>query len=124
MANLPEKTLIEIFNLQKQLFKIINEVTAADFNLVERYGETSASLPELEELQNIRERARDSYTRLFRLLLNIGEAQPEINPSTLELLYRAIEQADLTINALEVSIKEIKKGTGQRCKNNNTTKQK
>ena len=108
MANLPEKTLIEIFNLQKQLFKIINEATAADFNLVERYGETSASLPELEELQNIRERARDSYTRLFRLLLNIGEAQPEINLSTLELLYRAIEQADLTINALEVSIKEIK----------------
>ena len=44
----------------------------------------------------------------FVCYLVIGEAQPEINPSTLELLYRAIEQADLTVNALEVSIKEIK----------------
>ena len=108
MANLPEKTLIEIFDLQKQLFKIINDATATDFNLVEKQGETSATLPELDELQNIRERARDSYTRLSRLLINIGEAQPVINPSTLKLLYRAIEQANLTTNALEVSIKEIK----------------
>jgi hypothetical protein len=48
------------------------------------------------------------YNRLFRLLLNIGETQPVINQGTLELLYRSIEQADLTVNALEVSIKEIK----------------
>ena len=107
MANLPEETLTTIFNLQKQLFKIINETTATEYNLLEQYGETSATLPELEELQNIRERARDSYIRLFRLLLNIGEAQPSVNQSTLELLYRAIEQANLTVNALEVSIKEI-----------------
>ncbi len=108
MANLPEETLTQIFDLQKQLFKIINDATATDFNLLEKYGETSATLPELDELQNIKERARDAYSLLFGLLLNIGEAQPEINPSTLELLYRAIEQADLTVNALEVSIKEIK----------------
>ena len=75
---------------------------------MEKHGEIPETLPELEELQNIRERARDSFTRLFRLLLNIGEAQPTINPSTLELLYRAIEQAHITINALEVSIQEIK----------------
>ena len=109
MANLPEETLNQIFELQRQLFKIINEATAADYNLVENYGETSVTLPELEELQNIRDRARDAYTRLFRLLLNIGEAQPIVNQSTLELLYRAIEQADLTVSALEVSIQEIKK---------------
>ena len=108
MANLPEETLITVFELQKQLFKIINEATATDYNLAEQYGEISATVPELEELQNIRERARDTYTRLFRLLLNIGEAQPEINQSTLQLLYRAIEQANLTISALEVSIKEIR----------------
>ena len=109
MADLPEKTLIKILDLQKQLFKIINDATATDFNLMEKHGETSATLPELEELQNIKERARDSYTRLFRLLLNIGEAQPAVNANTLKLLYRAIEQADLTTNALEVSIAEIKR---------------
>ena len=108
MANLPEETLNQIFSLEKQLFKIINEATATDYNLAEQYGETPTTLPELEELQNIRERARDAYTRLFRLLLNIGETQPVVNQGTLELLYRAIEQAGLTISALEVSIKEIK----------------
>ena len=109
MADLPKETLAKIFSLQNQLFKIINDATATDFNLMEKYGETSATLPELEELQNIKERARDSCNRLFRLLLNIGEAQPAINPNTLELLYRAIEQADLTTNALKVSIAEIKR---------------
>ena len=108
MANLSEETLNTIFKLQKQLFKILNEASTTDYNLVEQYGETSTTLPELEELSNIRERARDAYTRLFRLLLNIGETQPAINQSTLELLYRAIEQADLTVNALEISIQEIK----------------
>ena len=108
MANLPEETLTTVFNLQKQLFYIINEATATDYNLVEQYGETTETLPELEELSNIRERARDAYTRLFRLLLNIAETQPRTNQSTLELLSRAIKQANLTVTALEISIKEIK----------------
>ena len=50
----------------------------------------------------------DAYTRLFRLSLNIAETQPAIDRSKLELLYRAIEQADLTVDALEISIQEIK----------------
>ncbi len=108
MANLSEETLNKIFKLQKQLFHIINEATATEYGLLEQYGETSASLPELEELSNIRERARDAYTRLFRLSLNVAETQPIINSSKLELLYRAIEQADLTVDALAISIKEIK----------------
>ena len=53
MADLPEETLTKIFGLQKKLFKIINDATATDFNLMEKHGETSATLPELEELQNI-----------------------------------------------------------------------
>lgn len=108
MANLSEETLNKIFSLQKQLFYIINEATATDYNLVEQYGETAITIAELEELSNIRERARDAYTRLFRLSLNVAETQPVINQSKLELLYRAIEQADLTVDALEISIKEIK----------------
>ncbi|MGK7950141.1 MAG: hypothetical protein AB4368_15510 [Xenococcaceae cyanobacterium] len=108
MANLSEEILVTIFNLQKQLFYVINEATATDYNLVEQYSETAETLPELEELSNIRERARDAYTRLFRLSLNIAETQPAIDRSKLELLYRAIEQADLTVDALEISIQEIK----------------
>lgn len=108
MANLPEETLTTIFDLQKQLFHIINEATATDYNLLGQYGETTETFPELEELSNIRERARDAYTRLFRLSLNVAETQPVIDRNKLELLYGTIEQAGLTVNALEVSIKEIK----------------
>jgi thiamine biosynthesis lipoprotein ApbE len=108
MANLSKETLNKIFKLQKQLFYIINEATATDYNLVEQYGETATTLAELEELSNIRERARDAYSRLFRLSLNVAETQPVIDQTKLELLYRAIEQADLTVDALEISIKEIK----------------
>lgn len=108
MANLPEATLNTIFNLQKQLFYIINEATATEYNLLEQYGETSETLSELEELFNIRERARDAYTRLFRLLLNIAQTQPIANQDTLELLRGTIEQVDLIVNALKISIREIK----------------
>ena len=108
MANLPEETLNTIFELQKQLFYVINEATATEYYLLEQYGETSETLSELEELSNINERARDAYTRLFRLLLNIAQTQPIANQDTLELQYQAIEQADLTVDALKISILEIK----------------
>lgn len=107
MANLSEDILDKSFNLQKQLFYIINEATATDYNLVEQYGKTLETLSELEELSNIRERARDAYTRLFRLLLNIAQTQPIANKDTLELLYRSIRQAELTVDALKISIQEI-----------------
>lgn len=108
MANLPEETLDTSFNLQKQLFYIIDEATATEYNLLEHYGENTETLPELEELLNIRERARDAYTRIFRLLLNIAQTQPIANKNTLELLYQAIEQVDLIVDALKISIQEIK----------------
>ncbi len=69
MANLSEETLNTIFKLQKQLFHIINEATATKYGLLEQYGETSATLPELEELSNIRERGRDAYTSFVSLII-------------------------------------------------------
>ena len=54
MANLPEKTLTTIFNLPKQLFYIIDEATATDYNLVERCrGDRSFLL----SIQNIRKKS-------------------------------------------------------------------
>jgi uncharacterized protein YPO0396 len=108
MANLSDETIATVFDLQRRLFGVINQSTAAEFNLATIYGETEETLPELEELQNIKERGRDSYNRLSVLLLTIGEAQPEASRSTLDLLYRSIEQANATIEALEASTQEIK----------------
>lgn len=109
MANLPEETLKTVFSLQRQLFQIIHEATATNYDLTEQHGETATTLPELEELQNIKERARDSYNRLSRLLLIIGEAQPIASLSTLDLLYNSIDQAQVSLDALQASIQEIKR---------------
>ena len=109
MANLPETTLETVFNLQKQLFQILNQASATDYCLLEKYGETQETLAEVEELQNIKEKARDSYIRLSRLLLTIGEAQPTFSQNTLDLLYKSIQQTDATIAALKASTQEIKK---------------
>ena len=38
MADLPEETLTTVFQLQKQLFNIVNEATKTDYNLVELIG--------------------------------------------------------------------------------------
>lgn len=53
MANLPEDTLRIVFSLQRRLFHVIHEATATDYKLTKEHGEIEATLPELEELQNI-----------------------------------------------------------------------
>jgi hypothetical protein len=76
---------------------------------LEQYGETQTTLIDLEQLQNIQERADTYYTRFYRLLRQIAESQPLANAAILELLNRSMEEAQATINALEASIREIKK---------------
>jgi hypothetical protein len=56
MAKLPDKSLTIVFSLQRQLAEAIEEASAIEWVLFERYGETETTMPELEELQNARER--------------------------------------------------------------------
>ncbi|HEY9705190.1 MAG TPA: hypothetical protein V6C58_22320 [Allocoleopsis sp.] len=58
MANLSEETLIMVVNLLPRLFTVINLSTAVEHNLFEQYGETEATVSELEELNNSAERGR------------------------------------------------------------------
>ena len=109
MANLPNETLTTILYLQRRLFQIINQASAAEFNLAEEYGETETTLGELEELKNVIERARTSYTRLYRLLLLVGESQPIADSATINLLEQSIAQAEATADASEASTQEIKR---------------
>ena len=60
MAQLPEQTTTTVLNLQRRLLAIIDQAAAIDFLILEQYGETEATLIDLEQLQNIRERA-DTY---------------------------------------------------------------
>ena len=71
MANLPNETITTVLNLERRLLQLINEATAAGFIILEQFGETEETIPELDELQNVRERATSYYIRLYRLLLQI-----------------------------------------------------
>ncbi len=68
MAKLPDETLTTVFNLQRQLLERIDEATATGFTLFEQFGETEETIPELNELQSIRERADTYYSRFYTTL--------------------------------------------------------
>jgi len=108
MAEFNNETLNIAFNLKRQFLKYINSATALEAAIFEQFGETEETIYELEQLQNIRERATSSYTRLHILLLRIAEAQPAATPATLDLLTCSIEQAQATDAAALASLDEIK----------------
>jgi len=109
MAKLPDETVSTVFNLQRQLLERIDSATATEVTIFEQYGETEETIPELEQLQNVRERATSSYSRLYTLLLRIAESQPTATSATLELIARSIEQAQATNAASQASVQDIKR---------------
>jgi hypothetical protein len=67
MARLSDKTITTVFDLQRKLLEILDESTKTEFSIFEEFGETEETLPELEELQNIKERADSTaYLRFMR----------------------------------------------------------
>ena len=109
MAKLPNEILTTIFGLQQNLIESIHEATATAWTLLEQYGETDESIPELEELQNTRERVSDPYSRLSTLLIRTAESQPTAANDILNLLARTIEQAQAAADASQASVREIKR---------------
>lgn len=109
MANLPDETLTTIFNLQRRLWELINQTTAAAGAILEQYCETEVTITALEQLDNVRERLTEPYSRLHILLLRVGEFQPTALAATLGLLAQTIEQAQATVEAAEASIQETKR---------------
>ncbi len=75
--------------------------------IFERFGEIEETSPELEQLQNVRERAKSSYSGLYKLLLRVAEAQPAATSATLNLLAQSIEQAEANNAAAEASVKDV-----------------
>ena len=108
MAKLPDDILNTIFTLQRRLFEILNETTATEYIFMQQFGETEATLPELESLDNIKERLRTSYNRLYRLLQQVAESQPAATADTLNFLYGTIEDGEAIVDASAASIQEIK----------------
>jgi hypothetical protein len=109
VAKLPDSVLTNIFTLQRQIIESIDATTAIEFRMLEQWGETSETLPELDELQSIRERLLSPYSRFHVLLLRAAESQPFAPNDVLNLLYRLIESAEATLSASIASLQEIKR---------------
>jgi len=74
MANLPSSTLTAIFELQRQIAESVAETSSIEWHLLKMFGENEQTMPEFEELQNIKERLTSAFSRLCVLLLRIMEA--------------------------------------------------
>lgn len=108
MAKLPDSTLATLFQLQRQIAEEIEEASALEWRLFQTFGETEETLPELEELQAIRERLTTSFSRLYTLLLRILEAQPRASSDMLDLLTQSVEQGRTSLAACQANVREIK----------------
>jgi hypothetical protein len=108
VAKLPDPVLTNIFTLQRRIIESIDVTTALEFRLLEQMGETT-DLPELEELQSIRERLLSPYSRLHTLVLKAAQSQPVAPNDVLNLLYRAVETGEATVDASNASLQEIQR---------------
>lgn len=109
MAKLPDATLTTIFTLQRRLVQLLDVATATEYVMLQQFGETVETIPELESIDNVKERLRVPYNRLHRVLQQAAESQPVATADVLELLYITIEQTEAAADASEASILEIKR---------------
>lgn len=109
MAKLSPETLTNIFQLQQRLIELIDEASATEMRLFEQFGETEATLIELEELQTTRERLRSPYVQINTLLLRVAEYQPTAPNTVLNLLLETVEITRSSAEASQASILEVKR---------------
>ena len=72
------------------------------------FGETEATLPYLDEMKNVAEEAETSYSRLFRLHLQVTQAQPTASNNLLEFLQQSVSRTQIRISAWKRSVQEVK----------------
>jgi hypothetical protein len=109
VAKLPDPVLTNIFTLQRRIIESIDIATALEFKILEQRGETVETLPELDELQSIKERLLSPYSRLHTLVLKAAQSQPLAPADVLNLLYRSIESTEAALAASIASLQEIER---------------
>lgn len=107
MAKLPDETTETMWSLKRQLLDIVNEATAAEAMLFNRYGETTETIIVLDELKSVAEQAAPRFSQLSSLQLRIDESQPTVAPDMLKLVTEVIAHTH-KVPALERSVQEIK----------------
>jgi hypothetical protein len=110
MAQLSPEINQAIWDLKRKLLEIINTSKSVEFNLLAADGETNETVPTLDQLQTITEKAIDRFSRLSTLQLRIAEAQPILGENMLAFITEAIIASESNIPALKQSIEEIRQG--------------
>jgi predicted nucleic acid-binding Zn-ribbon protein len=108
MAKLDAETTEVINWLKQESLNLVDEASALEFKIFERFGETEQTLTYMDEMKNVEEEAIALYSRLSTLHLQVARSQPISTPATLELLDQAIQRTKVRIPALERSIQEVK----------------
>ena len=108
MAELPDEAIEKGSELLKVLARAIAELSATEWALFERYGENAGVESEIEKLSEFREDLSAS-ARLCTLLVRICESQASADPTVLELLERAIEQAEATLAASQAGLRDLRR---------------
>jgi hypothetical protein len=108
MAKLSNETAEIFWLLKRQLLDIIDEATAAEFLLFERFGETDRTMSYLDELKSVSEQATARFARFSSIQLRLADAQPAVPVDMLELATEIISSTQQRLPALNRSIQEIK----------------
>jgi hypothetical protein len=108
VAEISKETIAKILELMSRLSILIDTASSTELSIFNTYGETDEMAYVLEQLQNTKERGISSYTRLSTLLLKVSEVQPSAPVAMLEMLIKAIDQAQATVDSGEATVKEVR----------------
>ncbi|MEI6430295.1 MAG: hypothetical protein WCO45_18220 [Pseudanabaena sp. ELA607] len=108
MAKLDEESEIRVWSIMQQALKVVDASTDVEFTLFANFGETSETLPYLEEMKNVSLQAISTFSQLSILQLRIAEAQPIASTGILNMLAEAIAINQSRVPAWERSIEEVK----------------
>lgn len=108
MAEISKETIEEILELMGRLSILIDRASFAELSIFNTYGETDEMIYVLEQLQNTKDRGISAYSRLSTLLVKVSEVQPSAPVAMMEMLIKAIEQAQSTVDAGEATVQEAR----------------
>lgn len=108
MAKFPAEAAETIWSLKRQLLDIVDEATAVEFFLFERFGETDRTISYLDDLKSVAEQATARFSQFSSIQLRIADAQPDAPSDMLELVVQVIANTQQRLPALGRSIQEIK----------------
>lgn len=108
MAKLDSETTEIINRLKQESLNIVDEASALEFKIFDRFGESEQTLLYMDEMKNVEEEASTLYSRLSTLHLQVSRSQPIATSATLGLMEQAIQQTLARIPALERSLQEVR----------------